>query len=168
MSRLRPLSRPVVLLACLGGASSAHGQAVVLEIFKSDVEEMASFEPTGFALELQGKPFTTLGRVALSLGVRASFDDGESLWLGAGVLADAQIGSGPWVVEGSVMPGYYDPGSSEFDLGSSLEVHSSIGLGYDLNDRSRISLVASHLSNAGTADRNPGRNAVALRLRRGF
>jgi hypothetical protein len=157
-----------LFIASLGNAHSAHSQAIVFEIFKSDVEDMATFEPTGFALELQGKPFASLGRIEFSLGVRASFDDGESMWLGAGVLAEAYIGTGPWLVEGSIMPGYYNPGSSAFDLGNDLEIHSSIGLGYALNDRNRISLVASHLSNAGTAERNPGRNALALRLRRAF
>lgn len=146
----------------------ARAQAVVLEVFKSDVEEMSSFEPTGVAVELQAKPFANLGKIAFALGVRASFDDGESMWLGAGVLAEAPIGSGPWLIEGSIMPGYYDPGSSDFDLGSDLEIHSSLGVGYDFSARNRISLQLSHLSNAGTAERNPGRNALALRFRHGF
>lgn len=168
--QIRPFrfAAPIVAAGLTLGSAPAQAQAVVLEIFKSDFEEMASFEPTGFALELQAKPFANLGRIAFSLAARASFDDGESMWLGAGVLAEAPLGSGSWLIEGSVMPGYYDPGSSDFDLGSDLEIHSSLGVGYELSAHNRVSLQLSHLSNAGTAERNPGRNALALRFRHGF
>lgn len=153
--------------ASLGIATTAVAQAVVLEVFKSDVEEMADFEPTGIALEYQTRPLGAWGKLSYGLGLRASFDDGESAWVGGGLFAEYPLAD-LWLAEGSIMPGYYDPGSMDFDLGGDLEIHSSIGIGRKLGETTRLSLVLSHLSNAGTSDRNPGRNALALRLRHGF
>jgi hypothetical protein len=148
-------------------ASAASAQAIVLEIFKSDVEEMADFQPTGVAVEYQGRPLWPWATASFGLGLRISADDGESLWMGGGLYAEVPLGP-RWVTEATLMPGYYDPGSSDFDLGSDLEFQSSLGLGYRINEKARLSLAITHLSNAGTADRNPGRNALALRLRRSF
>ncbi len=161
--------RTFVLLSLpfLPVASPASAQALVFELFKSDVEEMADFEPTGVALELQGRPQWQWGNLSFGLGLRVSADDGESLWLGAGGYAEAPLGE-VWIAEATLMPGYYDPGSDDFDLGNSLQFLSSVGMGYRITEKSRLSLAITHLSNGGTADRNPGRNALALRLRHAF
>ncbi len=148
-------------------AVSATGQAIVVEVSKSDAGEMADFMPTGLALEYQTRSFANLGAVAFSFGFRISADDGESTWLGAGVVAEAPLG-GAWILEGAFMPGVYDSGSEDFDLGSDIEFLTSIGIGYALGEQNRLSLAAWHLSNGGTADRNPGRNALALRFLHGF
>ena len=147
--------------------STAAAQAVLFEINKTDVEEMASFEPSGLALEYQTRPFGAWGNLSFGAGVRVSGDDGESLWVGAGLYAEAPLGEN-WVAEATLMPGFYDPGSLDFDLGGDFEIHSSLGMGYRVSETSRVSLAITHLSNAGTADRNPGRNALALRLRHSF
>lgn len=154
-------------MASLLLAPAADAQAVVLEIFKSDVEDQANFGPTGIAFELQTRPLGFWGMLSFGLGIRASFDDGESAWLGGGVFAEYPLGD-QWIAEATVMPGYYDPGSLDFDLGNDLEIQSSLGIGRKIGESSRLSLAFSHLSNAGTSDRNPGRNALALRLRHGF
>jgi hypothetical protein len=153
--------------ACLATGSAAFGQAVVLEVFKSDVGDMADFQPTGAALEYQARPLGSWGKLSYGLGARVSADDGESLWLGGGLYAEAPV-SESWLAEATLMPGYYDPGSTDFDLGSDLEFQSSLGVGYRLNPVTRLSFALTHLSNGGTAERNPGRNALALRLRHSF
>lgn len=139
----------------------------MFEAFRSDVDEGADYEPSGVALEYQGKPRWKWGNISFGLGLRITADDGESLWFGGGLYAEAPLG-GRWVTEAILMPGYYDPGSSDFDIGGNLQFQSLLGIGYQISDKNRVSLAVTHLSNAGTADRNPGRNALALRLRRSF
>ncbi len=125
------------------------------------------FRTNRIAVEVLTRPLGTWGRVSYGLGLRASVDDGESLWLGGGIYLDYPLND-LWTVEATVMPGYYNPGSPDFDLGSDLEIHSSLGIGRTIGPATRLSLAFTHLSNAGTSDRNPGRNALALRLRHGF
>ncbi|MEI4472057.1 acyloxyacyl hydrolase [Frigidibacter sp. MR17.24] len=119
------------------------------------------------ALELHSETMWSLGGLDVGLGLGAVFSDASSSWLGGGVTALYPIGY-RWFVEGSFMPGLYDAGGYATDLGNDLEFRTQIGIGYRLNERSAVSLAASHMSNADTADENPGVNGVSLRLRTNF
>ena len=63
------------------------------------------------------------------------------------------------VVTPSLAAGLYFEGGGK-DLGHVVEFRSSIKIGYRLDDRSRIGVDISHLSNAGLDDRNPGANQI--------
>ena len=58
-------------------------------------------------------------------------------------------------------PGYYEDGDGK-DLGYDLEFRSQAEIAYVMEDRSRIALAISHLSNAGLGDTNPGVEVVSL------
>jgi hypothetical protein len=90
-----------------------------------------------------------------------------NLWAGIGVSAVTPFGR-RWFVETSLMPGFYDEGFRDNDLGHAFEIRSVIGLGYPLNPDFRISIAADHRSNAGVGDRNPGVNSFRLRLSSAF
>ena len=57
--------------------------------------------------------------------------------------------------------GAYSDGNGK-DLGGVLEFRSAIELAWRFDDRSRLGLEFSHLSNAGIYDRNPGTENLTL------
>ena len=78
----------------------------------------------------------------------------------AGVLVDVYLGD-RFVVTPSFAPGYYEEGNG-IDLGDKLEFRSQIEVAYRFDDRSRLGVAVSHMSNAGIGDSNPGTESVML------
>ncbi len=72
----------------------------------------------------------------------------------AGVLVDVYFGTRV-VLTPSFGAGLYANGSGK-DLGHAVEFRSQIELSYRFDDRSRLGLAFSHISNASIADENPG------------
>ena len=65
------------------------------------------------------------------------------------------------VVTPSFAPGYYHEGSG-LDLGHELEFRSQIEFAYRFDDRSRLGVAVSHMSNASIGDTNPGTESAIL------
>lgn len=78
----------------------------------------------------------------------------------AGLALDLYFGR-RFVVTPSFAPGLYYKGSSA-DLGYPVEFRSSIKMAWRLDDRSRVGIDLSHISNAGLDNRNPGANQLML------
>lgn len=78
----------------------------------------------------------------------------------AGVLVDLFFGR-RIVVTPSIGAGLYHDGNGR-DLGGTIEFRSQIEIAYRLNDRSRLGIAISHISNAGLGDDNPGTEIVTL------
>lgn len=72
----------------------------------------------------------------------------------AGILVDIYFGR-RIVLTPSFGAGIYADGDGK-DLGSDVEFRSQIELGYRFDDRSRLALAFSHISNAGLSETNPG------------
>jgi hypothetical protein len=72
----------------------------------------------------------------------------------AGVLVDVFFGKRV-VVTASFGAGYYENGDGK-DLGHEIEFRSQIEIGYRFDNRSRLSLAFSHISNASIGEDNPG------------
>jgi hypothetical protein len=102
---------------------------------------------------------------------RLEYRHGEKLWIfkpwvgiegtsdgavygAAGILVDVFWGRRV-VVTGSFGAGYYENGDGK-DLGNELEFRSQLEIAYRFDDRSRLGLAFSHISNASIADVNPG------------
>ncbi len=102
---------------------------------------------------------------------RLEYRHGEKLWIfkpwvgiegtsdgavyaAAGILVDVFLGRRV-VVTGSLGAGYYEEGDGK-DLGHELEFRSQIEIAYRFDDRSRLGLAFSHISNASIGDTNPG------------
>ncbi len=102
---------------------------------------------------------------------RLEYRHGEKLWIfkpwvgiegtsdgavygAGGILVDVFFGRRV-VVTGSFGAGYYEEGDGK-DLGHELEFRSQIEIAYRFDDRSRLGLAFSHISNASIADFNPG------------
>lgn len=83
-----------------------------------------------------------------------------SIWGGIGVLVDITFFDAV-VLTGSFAPGLYEDGDGK-DLGHTVEFRSQVELGYQFENRSRVSLAFSHISNANLGDDNPGTEILNL------
>jgi hypothetical protein len=91
-------------------------------------------------------------------GLEATSDG--SVWGGIGVLTDITFFDSI-VLTASFAPGLYEDGGGK-DLGHTVEFRSQVELGYQFENRSRLSLAFSHLSNAHLGDDNPGTEVLNL------
>lgn len=150
-------------LTLVFAAHSAQSQQIAVELFQTEPD----FGLTGMALEYRAAPYAELSWAKLSLAGRVSYDNGKTLWVGAGLHTETDMGNG-WFIEGAFMPGYYDFTDAKDDLGSHLEFLSSFGVGHKLSETTAISAAVYHMSNASLGTINPGRNTVALRFIQSF
>ena len=91
-------------------------------------------------------------------GVMGNSDGGAYGY--AGVLVDMFFGK-RMVATLSFAPGAYARGDGK-DLGHDREFRSQIEVSYRFNDRSRLGLALSHMSNASIGDKNPGTESLML------
>ncbi len=116
-------------------------------------------------------------RIDVAVDFLLEYRHGENLWIfkpwvgiegtsdgavyaAAGILVDVFFGRRV-VVTGSFGAGYYEEGGGN-DLGHELEFRSQIEIAYRFDDRSRLGLAFSHISNASIADTNPGVEVLSL------
>ena len=78
----------------------------------------------------------------------------------AGILTDFYFGN-RIVVSPSFSVGYYFDGDGK-DLGTALEFRSGIEIGWRFDNRSRISAILYHISNANIDDANPGTEVFSI------
>lgn len=83
-----------------------------------------------------------------------------SVWGGIGALVDITFFDSV-VLTGSFAPGLWAEGGGK-DLGHVVEFRSQVELGYQFDNRSRISLAFSHTSNANLDKTNPGVEVLSL------
>lgn len=91
-------------------------------------------------------------------GVEVTSDG--SVWGGIGVLMDITFFDSV-VLTGSIAPGLWSEGNGK-DLGHVVEIRSQVELGYQFENRSRLSVAFSHISNAELDDTNPGTEVLNL------
>ena len=92
------------------------------------------------------------------VGVEATTDG--ALYGVGGILVDIFFGRRVVVTPSFGAGAYYDGDGK--DLGSTIEFRSQIELAYRFNDRSRLGVALSHISNAGIGDDNPGTEILTL------
>ncbi len=86
------------------------------------------------------------------VGIEGTSDG--AVYAAGGILVDVFFGRRV-VVTGSLGAGYYEEGDGK-DLGYELQFRSQIEMAYRFDDRSRLGLAFSHISNASLGDTNPG------------
>lgn len=91
-------------------------------------------------------------------GIMAT-SDGASYYY-AGILMDIYLGR-RFVVTPSFAPGAYVKGGG-YDLGHVVEFRSQLEVAYRFDDRSRLGVSFSHMSNASIGDSNPGTESLML------
>jgi len=77
-----------------------------------------------------------------------------------GILTDFYFGR-RIVVSPSIAVGLYEDGDGK-DLGSIIEFRSGLEIGWRLDNRSRLSAMIYHISNASISDKNPGTEIISI------
>lgn len=91
-------------------------------------------------------------------GLEVNWDG--SVWGGVGFLLDITFFD-TIVLTGSFAPGLWAEGDGK-DLGHVVEFRSQVELGYQFENKSRLSLAFSHISNANLDSTNPGTEVLSL------
>lgn len=86
-----------------------------------------------------------------------------SAWFGIGWKWSSQyVYDSPFFVETSLMPGIYAKGDGP-DLGGIWQFRSALGVGYEFEDGSSLTVSYDHRSNADTQAINPGLETLSIR-----
>ncbi|WP_171235348.1 acyloxyacyl hydrolase [Ruegeria sp. HKCCA6837] len=147
--------------------ATAQAQQVIFGAGYANFSDNASEDQALFSLEYHHKPFHQATRFSVGWGTALSLHENGDFHIGLGVVGLYALNE-RWFVEGSVMPGYFNPSIDLNDLGGDFQIRSLLGLGYALDNGNSVSLAITHKSNASTNDDNPGVNAVLLRYHLGF
>lgn len=162
------MTKGLLGIAAILAATSATAGDIIVGIGQDDVFDQTETSAVAAVLEYHADPFFD-GQIASHGFAGAIYADADSdVFLGFGIASIWRLGDGPWFVETSIMPGYYDAGSGGTDLGGNWQFRSLIGLGYRFDGGSRISLALDHKSNADLEEDNPGSETVMLRYRLDF
>ncbi|SLN72757.1 acyloxyacyl hydrolase [Ruegeria meonggei] len=148
-------------------ATAVQAQSVIFGAGYSDFSSGASDDHALFSLEYQHRPFHQATRFSAGLGAALSVDTAGDTHIGAGLVGLYNL-SDRWFAELSVMPGYFNAGDDDNDLGGNFQIRSLLGVGYTLDRGNKISVAVAHKSNASTNSSNPGVNSVLLRYHYGF
>jgi len=153
--------------AFVASVSTASAADWVLGVGTSQFHDNNADNGALVSAEVHSNPFFTGNRFSASfMGVVDAHTSGD-VFVGAGLSGLWDFNS-QWFVEGSVAPGYFNASSPGNDLGSPFGIRLLLGVGYRLNTGDSLSLAVTHKSNASTASRNPGVNAIHLRYRHSF
>jgi hypothetical protein len=86
-----------------------------------------------------------------------------SAWFGIGWKWSSQyVYDSPLFVETSMMPGFYAQRDGP-DLGGTLQFRSALGVGYEFDNGSSLTVSYDHRSNADTNPVNPGLETLSIR-----
>ncbi|MBI6630509.1 acyloxyacyl hydrolase [Pontibaca salina] len=148
--------------AMIAAPLAAPAQEVILGAGFTDFSADEAQDTAVISLDYHHRPFLSNGRFDLGLGGALEIDAEADAFAGLGLVARYGFAE-RWFVNASVMPGAYFSARLSNDLGSTFQIRSLLGIGYELSDSSSLSLAISHKSNASTGDKNPGVNALTLR-----
>lgn len=157
----------IVLLSC-AIAAPLHAQELVGGLGYTSFNNDAADDGGVLDLEYHFAPRWQLGGGDIYFAVAGMMSDPGDYFIGAGLGAEFPLGDAGWFMQGSVMPGYYNASGPDNELGDDLEFRSSLALGYRFQSGWALSVAATHMSNAGLGDRNPGVTMATLRLGRSF
>ncbi|MEM9394700.1 MAG: acyloxyacyl hydrolase [Pseudomonadota bacterium] len=148
---------------CLVTVSVAEAQSLIASAGFIDFSLEKAEDAAVFELEYVAAPSWSLFDFETGWNVLGRFDSEDGAYIGAGLLGKRDFAE-DWFVELSLMPGYYDEGRPENDLGHEIEFRSMAGIGRTIGEGRAVSLAVSHISNARLSSVNPGANAVHLRF----
>ncbi|MDA8638002.1 acyloxyacyl hydrolase [Rhodospirillales bacterium] len=95
--------------------------------------------------------------------VHAAYITNNMTFLGAGILLDVQLGDN-WIIQPSVAPTWWRGATDTLDLDYGLQFRSRLEIAYRFPDNSRLGLSATHSSNAGLGNHNPGAESIMLNV----
>ena len=165
MIRISTFAAASLLFGLLSLPASA--QEWILGAGYSQYSRPGSEDSAQISIEYHAAPFFESGRISSGLAAVLSAQATGDTFVGVGLVARLDFDN-QWFLETSVIPGAYFESSIGNDLGSTFEIRSLIGVGYQLDPTNSVSLALAHKSNASTAAVNPGVNTLLLRWHRAF
>lgn len=157
----------IALVSCVA-VTPLDAQELVVGLGYTSFNKDVAKDGAALELEYHFAPRWKLGNGDVYLAAAAMVDDPGDYFIGAGLGAEFPLGDAGWFVQGSVMPGYYNASDANNDLGDDLEFRSSLAVGYRFQSGWAVSAAATHMSNAGLGDANPGILMATLRIGRSF
>ncbi|WP_299698811.1 acyloxyacyl hydrolase [uncultured Tateyamaria sp.] len=151
----------VAIISLLLSITAASAQELTFALGTSDFGE-GGRDGAAFDLEYRHTPFVQKRILSVAWGASLSLTGEGDAFIGGGVWSRWQWNSG-WFIDNSIMPGLYEEGAFQNFLGSTFQIRSLLGVGYQFENGHAISAVISHKSNADLADVNPGMNAYSIR-----
>lgn len=164
MTRLRVAVYSLVLFFSTSLFASA--QELTFGLGTTDYGD-AGTDSVALDFEYRHTPFVERRVMSVAWGANASVSGEGDLFIGGGIWTRWQWDSG-WFIDNSIMPGLYEEGSAGNDLGSTFEIRSLLGVGYQFDNGHAISAAFSHKSNASIATDNPGMNMYTIRYHISF
>ncbi|MBV7409036.1 acyloxyacyl hydrolase [Maritimibacter sp. DP1N21-5] len=143
------------------GATSASAQEWTLGLGTTDFGDQGQ-DSLALDLEYRHTPFIEKRVLSVAWGVNVALSAEGDSFIGGGIWSRWQWQNG-WFIDNSIMPGFFEEGTAGNDLGSSFEIRSLLGVGYQFDNGHALSAAISHKSNASLADDNPGMNTYTLR-----
>ena len=140
----------------------ASAQEWIFGLGYSNFSRAGSVDSAQVAVEYQHTPFFENGRFSAGAAGVLSVQTEGDVFVGAGITGKFRFDNS-WFIETSVMPGAFFESQPANDLGSTFEIRSLLGVGYEFSESRAMSLAILHKSNASTATINPGVNTVLLR-----
>lgn len=155
-------------LFLMSSTSAAFCGEVVLGVGADDVLKHTETSAAAIVAEYHAAPFFEGRHADYSFAAAAQVDHDGDIFIGTGLSAQWHFKDSPWFIEGSFMPGLYTKGSDGTPLNGNMQFRTLIGLGYELDDTSRVSLALDHKSNARLKSPNPGSETLAIRYHHSF
>ena len=155
------------LMVATVAATPAAAQEWIFGLGYSSYSRPGAEDSAQVAIEYQHSPFLEKGRLSAGAAGVLSVQTEGDVFVGVGIASKFRFDSN-WFIETSVMPGAYFESQPANDLGSTFEIRSLLGVGYEFENGQSMSLAFLHKSNASTAPINPGVNTLLLRWHRQF
>ncbi|MCU0791537.1 MAG: acyloxyacyl hydrolase [Opitutaceae bacterium] len=153
----RLLTAVCVVLAATGAARAEWGpETVALGVGLEEVFDQEGRRAV-YSAELG---FTEWG-AGLAPVAELNVTEAGAVFAGLGLAWRWEAEALPLGLRVGVAPGYYDQGRDKF-LGGNFQVYSFIEAGWRVTKAHGLGLRLAHLSNASTADQNPGTEIVSL------
>lgn len=150
-----------IVFSLIVGITSASAQELTFGLGASDYGSGGQ-DSVALDLEYRHAPFLQKRVLSVAWGANLSLTGEGDAFIGGGVWSRWQWNNG-WFIDNSIMPGLYEEGTFENFLGSTFQIRSLLGVGYQFDNGHAISAAITHKSNANLADVNPGMNAYSLR-----
>lgn len=163
--RLRRLLSIVIAVLFAAPASSEDARRLMFSLGYDDLKQYREASPV-VGVDYDFRPIGTSGRWAWRAGA-AAMTDGDA-WAGLGVSYTRPILKGDWFFEASFGPGVY---FRKDEVPGVSNVHFPMfrtdgGIGRVLENGARVSVILSHLSDAGL--REPAGSTETLFVRYGW
>lgn len=120
-------------------------------------------------VELHLEPFARVAGFDLAPMATLQFDNHGDYYAGIGFYVFRRLGRARrWMIEASLAGGILRERSTRFDIDDDFRFRSSIGFGFDISPRARMSLTLDHILDESLRNQDPGSETIFIRYTRKY